>query len=183
MTTAEIVAATPILPDLKEVESAVLQFSDWLDRFGETSYDYQSYFASRFGGYAKALYFKNPALGAAFVAPMIFSEAFVPLARCLFFKRQRFPIADAHYAMGFAFLSQALGDVRYYLRFVHFLKVLEETRCKGYQHSSWGYPFNWETRYGTMKAGTPLITTVPYVYEAFCQVYQIDGDSRWLEIL
>ena len=34
-----------------------------------------------------------------------------------------------------------------------------------------------------IKEGTPLITTVPYVYEAFQQVYQIDGDPQWREIM
>ncbi|MGO8756744.1 MAG: hypothetical protein ACLQG3_01340 [Terracidiphilus sp.] len=183
MATAEITTPSPILPDHEAVKQAVLRFSDWLDRFGETSYDYQSYFASRLGGRAKALYYKSPLLGAPLVAPMIFSEAFVPSARCLFWKRQRFPIADAHYAMGFAFLSQVTNDERYYRRAIHFLEALEETRCKGYQHYCWGYPFNWETRYGTMKAGTPLITTVPYAYEAFLDVYRIDSNPRWKEIL
>lgn len=183
MATAEISAVTPILANLKAVENAVLQFSDWLDRFGETSYDYQSYFASRLGGGAKAVYYRKPLLGTVLVAPMIFSEAFVPSARFLFWKKQRFPIADAHYAMGFAFLSQVRREDRYYQRAVHFLEVLEQTRCQGYEHYCWGYPFNWETRYGTMKAGTPLITTVPYVYEAFREVYQIDGKPKWKEIL
>ena len=34
-----------------------------------------------------------------------------------------------------------------------------------------------------MKADTPLITTVPYVYEAFSQVYAIDEDPKWLPIM
>jgi hypothetical protein len=34
-----------------------------------------------------------------------------------------------------------------------------------------------------MRAGTPLITTVPYVYEAFLQVYQIDRSRKWLAIM
>jgi hypothetical protein len=34
-----------------------------------------------------------------------------------------------------------------------------------------------------MKEGTPLITTVPYAYEAFRQVYEIDGNSQWREIM
>ena len=85
-------------------------------RFGETSYDHQSFFASNLGRGAKALYYKKPLLGTLAVAPMIFSEAFVPSARQLFWKPQRFPIADAHYAMGFAFLSQTLGDEQFYLR-------------------------------------------------------------------
>ena len=34
-----------------------------------------------------------------------------------------------------------------------------------------------------MREGTPLITTVPYVYEAFWQVYQIDRNQEWLDIM
>ena len=93
-------------------------------------------------------------LGIAAVSPMILCEAFLPSARALFYIKQRFPIADAHYAMGFAFLAQTTGDERYYRRAVHFLDVLESTRCPGYERYGWGYPFDWETRTGTMKQGT-----------------------------
>ena len=112
---------------------------------------------------------------------MIASEALLPAARRLFWKKQRFPIADAHYAMGFAFLSQVTGDPAHHSRAVHFLEVLEETRCPGYRHAGWGYPFDWVTRNGVMKAQTPLITSTPYVYEAFAAVYRLDGDPRWLQ--
>lgn len=169
--------------DLSGLKASVLRFVDWLDRFGEISYDFQSYYASRLGRAAKALYYRRPMLGKFAVAPMIFSEAFLPAARCLFWKPQRFPIADAHYAMGFGLLSTALNDERYYHRALHFLEVLKKTRCPGYGNYCWGYPFDWETRYGTMWAGTPLITTVPYVYEAFLQAYQLDGDSKWRDIM
>ena len=165
------------------VESSILRFVDWLDRYGETSYDHQSYFASDLARGAKALYYTKPMLGTMAVAPMIFSEAFAPSARRLFWKRQRFPIADAHYAIGFALLSKAVGDKKFYDRAVHFLEVLKETRSPGYARYCWGYPFNWETRRGTMWQGTPLITTVPYVYEAFREVYRIDGDTKWREVM
>jgi hypothetical protein len=168
---------------LARVEASVSRFVKWLDQYGETSYDFQTFYASDWGRRAKALYYKEPLLGTLAVAPMVFSEAFVPSARRLFWKRQRFPIADAHYAMGFAFLSRALDEKQYYDRAVHFLKVLEETKCPGYSHYCWGYPFNWETLRGTIKEGTPLITTVPYAYEAFKQVYQIDGNLRWRQIM
>lgn len=168
---------------LERLRSAVSSFVAWLDRFGETSYDHQSYFASDLGRAAKALYYRHKLLGTMTVAPMIFSEAFVPSARRFFYKPQRFPIADAHYAMGFAMLSQVTGEEKYYERAKHFLQVLKGTRSPGYENYCWGYPFNWETRNGTMWAGTPLITTVPYVYEAFLSVYQIDRDRQWLEIM
>jgi hypothetical protein len=159
------------------------RFIDWLDHYGEVSYDHQTYFASDYGRSAKALYYTRPLVGKIAVLPMVFSEAFVPSARWLFWKPQRFPIADAHYAMGFAFLAQASGQHQYYRKAVHFLEVLQETRCPGYDNYSWGYPFNWETLRGTIRSGTPLITTAPYVYEAFKEVYLIDGDAKWRQIM
>ena len=168
---------------IAKVETATLRFTEWLDRYGETSYDHQSFFASDLARAAKALYYKKPLLGTLAVSPMVLCEAFVPSARRLFWKPQRFPIADAHYAMGFAFLARALGQKQYYERAVHFLGVLKETRSPGFEHYCWGYPFNWETRRGTMWQGTPLITTVPYVYEAFRDVYRIDGDPKWREVM
>src|SRR5215472_6231200 len=99
----------------------VLRFTEWLARYGETSYDFQSFYASDLARKAKALYYRKPLLGILAVSPMVVSEAFVPSARSIFWKRQRFPIADAHYAMGFAFLFQSTGDKRHYERALHFL--------------------------------------------------------------
>ncbi len=159
------------------------QFTDWLDKYGETSWDHQSYFSGPFGGRAKALYYKQPLLGIFAVAPMIFSEAFVPAARRLFWKRQRLPIADAHYAMGFAYLFSMTERSEYYEKAVHFLDVLEKTRCPEYKFMGWGYPFDWVTKTGVVPEDTPLITTTPYVFEAYAQVYDIDKNTRWLEIM
>jgi hypothetical protein len=172
----------PHLP-LAEVRTAVDRFIGWLDRYGETSHDHQSFFAGRLGRGAKALYYRRPLLGTLAVSPMILCEALLPSARRLFWSPQRFPIADAHYAMGFAFLAQTSGEAAHHRRAVHFLEVLEATRCAGFECHAWGYPFHWETRTGTIRAGTPLITTVPYVYEAFRQVYAIDKDERWREVM
>ncbi len=139
---------------LEKTSTAVGQFCNWLDRYGETSYDHQSFFASKLGRGAKALYYRRPLLGTLAVAPSVFFEAFLPSARGLFWKRQRFPIADAHYAMGFALLAGIHGSDKYYQRAVHFLEILQETRCPGYQDYCWGYPFDWETRTGTIGEGT-----------------------------
>ena len=165
------------------VQSAAVRLAGWLERFGETSYDHQSYFAGPVGGAAKALYYRRPKLGTLAVAPMILSEAFLPAARQLFWHKQRFPIADAHYAMGFAYLSRLTGEEQHYRRAVHFLEVLEQTRCPGYKHHGWGYPFDWVTRTGVMAAQTALITTTPYAYEAFAAVHRIDGQRRWLDTM
>ena len=109
-------------------------------------------------------------LGTAAVAPMIFFEAFLPSARRLFHHPTRFPIADAHYAMGFAFLFQVTNDDAYLQRAIHFLEELKKSRSPGFAEYCWGYPYDWVTRNGTIKNKTPLITSTPYAYEAFLQV-------------
>jgi hypothetical protein len=170
-------------PFAEKVAAAVSRFCGWLDRYGEVSYDHQSFYAGKLGRSAKALYYRSPLMGKLAVAPMVFSEAFVPAARRLFWKPQRFPIADAHYAMGFAYLARLYAENKYYQRAVHFLDVLQGTRCRGYDEYCWGYPFDWQTRMGLLRAGTPLITTVPYVYEALSEVYTIDKQQNWLRIM
>ncbi len=168
---------------IPDVEAAVSCFTRWLDRYGETSYDHQSFFASKVGRAAKALYYRKPLLGTMAVAPMVFCEAVLPSARTLFWKPQRFPIADAHYSMGYALLAGIYGGDKYYRRAVHFLDVLQQTRCRSYGDYCWGYPFSWQTRTGIMAESTPLITTLPYVYEAFSAVYAIDLDPKWFQIM
>lgn len=167
----------------KRVESAIGGFTHWLDRYGETSYDFQTFYAGGYGRFAKALYYRRRQLGICAVAPIIFCEAFAPSARRFFFRRQRFPIADAHYAMGFARLFRHTGDRRHLQRAVHFLEVLLSASCQGRSGHGWGYPFDWVTIDGTIPAGTSLITTLPYVYEAFAAVHEIDRQHRWNETM
>ncbi len=173
---------TPPLP-LDRIRDTLRRFVAWLDRYGETSYDHQSFFAGPLGRGAKALYYRKRLLGTLAVAPMVLCEAFIPSARRLFWIRQRFPIADAHYAMGFAFVARVSGEQAYYRRAVHFLDVLRETRCPGYERTAWGYPFDWETSGGTIRRRTPLITTVAYGYEAFREVYELDKDEQWRQVM
>lgn len=165
------------------VSNSVNRFTWWLQNYGEISFDHQSYFAGPIGGKAKALYYKKPLLGLLAVSPMVLSEAFIPAARRLFWKPQRFPIADAHYAMGFAFLSSVFQNKNYYEKAVHFLDILDRTRSPQYGNYCWGYPFDWVTRNGTIATHTPLITTTPYVYEAFAAVHQIDKKEKWREVM
>jgi hypothetical protein len=168
---------------LDRVRASVRRFEAWLDRYGETSRDHQSFYAGPIGRRAKALYYRRPSWGILAVGPMVFCEAFVPSARRLFWKDQRFPIADAHYAMGFAMRAQIEAGPGHYEKAVHFLDMLERTRCPGYEDYCWGYPFSWETRTGRMEAGTPLVTSVPYMYEAFSEVFRIDKDERWRRVM
>jgi hypothetical protein len=155
------------------VSDVLTDFIDWLDGYGEKSWDFQSFFAGPVGGRAKALYYRHRFMGTAAVAPMVFCEALLPAARRLFHHPMRFPIADAHYAMGFAFLYEATGDFSQLENAIHFLTELKKSHCAEFKEYCWGYPFDWVWRGGTIKRQTPLITTTPYVYEAFHQVSEI----------
>lgn len=170
-------------PPAGKVSEALKNFIRWLDRYGETSWDHQSFFAGPVGRWAKRLYYRNQALGTVAVAPMIFCEAFFPPARRLFHHRMRLPIADAHYAMGFAFMHEATGRAEYLERAAHFLEVLRETRSPGFANYCWGYPFDWVTRNGLLKEHTPFITTTPYVFEALLQVHRLAPREEWRELL
>jgi len=165
------------------VSDVLINFTEWLDAYGETSWDHQSFFAGPVGKRAKSLYYRHRLVGAAVVAPMIFCEAFLPAARRLFHHPIRFPIADAHYAMGFAFLYETSGNPAHLERAIHFLNELTASRCRDFKEYCWGYPFDWAWRGGVVKQETPLITTTPYVYEAFLQVFEVDRREEWRRIL
>src|SRR5687768_14522415 len=66
------------ISNLRAVRAALIGFTRWLQRHGETSFDHQSFFGGPAGRAAKRLYYTNKLLGTAAVAPMIFFEAFVP---------------------------------------------------------------------------------------------------------
>jgi hypothetical protein len=169
--------------NVERVLSAVTGFTRWLEEYGEFSRDHQTFFAGAFGGWAKRLYYRQKLLGTAVVAPMIACEAFLPGTRRFFHKPTRFPIADAHYAMGFAFLYEATEEQEHWEKCVHFLGELEKSRCEGFKEYCWGYPFDWVTRGGIIKEHTPLITSTPYCFEAFLQAYNIEARKKWKLVL
>ena len=132
------------------VSAALRNFVRWLDGFGETSLDHQTFFAGPWGSATKRLYYERPRLGTLAVAPLILCEAFLPSARRFFHRQDRFPIADAHFAMGFAMLYEGSGDATHLDRASHYLDALAASRCPGYVEHCWGYPFDWVTRNGTI---------------------------------
>ena len=129
-----------INPLAEKVAVALTNFTGWLEHYGETSWDHQSFYAGVYGKCAKRLYYASKLLGTAAVAPMVFCEAYLPGARRLFHHRIRLPIADAHYAMGFAFLHEATGEAAYLEQAVHFLEALKRTRCPDYPELGPAYP-------------------------------------------
>jgi hypothetical protein len=84
--------------------------------------------------------------------------------------------------MGFFALAEVQGPALS-RRAMTFIDALVQSRCPAETEYCWGYPFDWETCFGTWPAGTPLITTTPYVYEAFESAYEMTRDPRHAEIM
>jgi len=169
---------------IEEIQSLLEQFHIWLEAYGQTSQDPYDFMVSSYGQWARSLYYRSPLLGIIPVAPLVFLELFAPSLGKWFSPRRRFPIVDAHYAMGFVYLFQATGRSEYYIKAREYLEILKKSRCPGYKYYCWGYPFDWVNVSGICKAYTPLITTTPYVYEAFAAVYDLqEEDDQWLDIM
>ena len=160
-----------------EALRTVLRFTDWLDAQGPLSLDQYDYWANPLGRRAKAVYYRRRALGLPLVAPFVAADALAPSSRAIVWHRTRFPIADAHFAMGFCLLAQP-DRAKWLPRAVPFLDALVEQRCASEADYCWGYPFDWETCFGTWPAGTPLITSTPYGYEAFEAAHALTGSQE-----
>jgi hypothetical protein len=169
--------------DREALRTQVESFIRWLDRFGERSYDPYDFWAWRPGRKAKRLYYRSPFAGILAVGPLIALDTLLPRSRRFVASPRRYPIADAHYASGFFHWARANRDTEAAERGVHFLEELEQSRCAGFDELCWGYPFDWESRSGTIPAGTPLITTVPYAYEAYELGYEATNEPRFLHAM
>jgi hypothetical protein len=159
-----------------------MRHADWLDTHGPRSWDPYDLWATTGGRRAKAIYYRRPVFGAIAATPFVFLDAVVPASRAVLWHRQRFPIADAHYAMGFCTLAR-LDRRRWLSRAWAFLDALVGERCPGEAEYCWGYPFDWETCVGLWKAWTPFITTTPYSYEAFETFHALTDSQECLTIM
>jgi hypothetical protein len=172
-------------PIVAAARAAVTAFVDWLDAYGETSQDPYDFWNTPIGGRAKALYHRGGVVGKLAAAPFVALDTIVPRSRALVRPRGRSAIGDAHFAMGFFALAEVDGEdqARHVARGRTFLDELDLQRSPGYDDPAWGYTFDWTTRYDVWPAGLPMITTVPYGYEAFEAGYEAVGDPTYLETM
>jgi hypothetical protein len=57
------------------------------------------------------------------------------------------------------------------------------TVSPGYSGPCWGYPFDWETRYGSIPAGTPTIVATGMITNALMLAHEVFGDERARELV
>ena len=160
-----------------ELWEGVDKFVAWLDNCGYASYDPYDVWGSRYGLWARQMYYEKHAAGVILTAPLILMEIINPRLRRFLVKKDRFPTADAQLALAFLNLSQVSRNSglpndhdgvvtgRYRSAETWLLKAkslcdeLLTQSVPGYSGFCWGYPpFDWQNLTCLMPKGTPNIT-------------------------
>lgn len=162
--------------------SSLMQFVEWQKRNGFSSYDQYDFWSTGYGIWCKRLYYKNKYLGMPFVTPIFLADIILPGSRRFFAKKKRFPIADAHFILGYLNLYLYTSGERYLQEAKNIADALLESSLSGFSGHCWGYPFNWMTTRGLWKSGVPLITTTGYCFEAYMKLFELTKEERYLTI-
>jgi mannose/cellobiose epimerase-like protein (N-acyl-D-glucosamine 2-epimerase family) len=182
MTAAMTHAAPPSSGDRERVAVSLAAFVRWLRRVGYTSYDQYDFWATTYGIWSKGVYYRYGSLAAPLVLPLLAADWLLPSSRHWVCLPKRFAIADAHFLMGFLALYRATREPMHLNAARALADALLASSIPGYTGHCWGYPFDWQTKRGLWKRDTPLVTTTPYVLDAFVELYDTTGDRRDLEV-
>lgn len=154
------------------------RFVAWLRQGGFSGYDQYDLWAARLGLWAKRQYYRGSWTAKPFVVTLLIADWLAPSLSRRLCVRRRFPIADAHYLMGFLELFRARGDADHARAAVSLAEDLLGSSLSGYSGYCWGYPFDWQTKRGLWLNDTPLVTTTPYVFDAFVELWKVCGGER-----
>jgi hypothetical protein len=165
-----------------EVAGCLNKFMGWLEESGYASYDHYDFWATSYGIWSKNLYYHKGKIASPLVAPLVLADWLFPACRKIVWPKTRFPIADAHYLMGFVCLYRVDQDMRHLAAARDIAAALLASSIPGFSGPCWGYPFDWQTKRGLWKQGTPLVTTTPYVFDAFWELYRATRELKYLEI-
>ena len=157
---------------------SILKFVSWHEAYGDTSFDRMDFWASKFGIFAKKLFYRNKVIGMPFAFIGLLLENFLPRTQNLFGHKHREVIGDGHFAIGYLNLFEITGEKRYLNKAETYLDEMLNYSTNDYSGFCWGYNFGWQTYTGYWSAGIPLITITPYAFWAFVRHYKVTGDER-----
>jgi hypothetical protein len=202
--TLELESANHTTPDscteassvVSELWPAIDKFSAWLDASGYATYDPYDIWGTRYGKWARRLYYRKHPLGTVMTAPVVLMEIAFPGLRGLFVRKDRYPTADAQLALAFLNLYQITqprqgnrldtdGGLRSQACLVKARSLADELLTQsvpGYRGFCWGYPFDWQHANGLMPKQTPHITATPYAYEVFTRLFDLTGEDRYHQV-
>ncbi|MGD1083248.1 MAG: hypothetical protein ABSA47_00700 [Verrucomicrobiota bacterium] len=168
--------------DLEPVWPSIHIFLRWLDRQGCASHDPYDVWGTRYGLFARRLYYRKSWLGLPLIAPVLALEIVCPGARSWLARKERFATADAQLLLAFLNLHHLAGDNAYLDKALDLGKDLLSYSIPGYHGHCWGYPFDWQHGRGMWKENTPFITATPYCFEAFLGLFDATGDPVFRDI-
>ncbi len=169
----------PGRPSLQALEAALARFTAWLEQAGCEGYDQYDLWATRYGIWSRRQYYHRGKVAAPLVLPFALADWLLPGSRRWLCPRRRYPTADAHYLMGFLALHRAQGGSAYLSTAIGFAEALMRSSIAGFSGPCWGYPFDWQSIDGLCRRNTPLITATPYAFDAFLDLYEATGETRY----
>ena len=158
-----------------DIRIALEKFISWKKDFGYISYDRMDFWSSRFGVFAKKIFYKNKVLGAPFAIYGLLLENFLPTIQKCYSKKHREIIGDSHFALGYLELYKKTYDQNYLEEAERLLADMLKYGVEDSGKLAWGYNFGWQTEHGYWNKGIPLITITPYAFWAFKSHYEITG--------
>lgn len=90
--------------------------------------------------------------------------------------------AMGFFAQGYLRLYQTYGEAVFLERMTFCLAWLMENRAAGFQGYCWGNHFDYQSRGGYIRKGTPTIVWTGLIAHAFLDAYEALGDARYLAV-
>jgi len=193
-------AHAPAVTTTNDLWTMIGKFAAWLDNTGYATYDPYDVWGTRYGKWARRLYYDKHFAGVFLTAPLVLMEIACPRLRQFFVKKDRYATADAQLALAFLNLHEVCENERsegetgatqaqstpFQGSWLSKARKLADDLLKesvpGYSGPCWGYPFDWQNVNGLMPKGTPHITATPYCYEVFIRLFDLTGEHHYLEL-
>jgi hypothetical protein len=157
-------------------------FTASLKKNGYESYDPYDLWSTKYGIMARKIFYRSKILSLPLVAPIIIADTYFPQVRKLFIKKKIYPSAISRLIMGYLNLYEITGDEKYLSGAIRSSEIVLNASIKGFSGYCWSYPFDWQNSRGLWEKGTPLITTTPYVFEAFLKLSDVTGEQKYSDI-
>lgn len=164
------------------VAEGVSRFESWLDKNGFASFDPYDVWGTKYGVFARRVYYEKGKIGLPLIAPILALEFLCPSFRSWFVKKDRFATADGQLTTAFLNLYRVGGDQKHLDTAIRLGEDMLKYSVPGYSGYCWGYPFDWQNNRGLWKKNTPYITCTPYAFAAYVGLYDATGEQRYLDI-
>jgi hypothetical protein len=164
------------------VGEGIARFDAWLDKNGPASFDPYDVWGTKYGVFARRIYYEKGRIGLPLVAPILLLDFVCPSLRSWFVKKERFATADGQLTTAFLNLYQVTKDKKYLEKARRLGVDMLNYSVPGYSGKCWGYPFDWQNNRGLWKRNTPYITCTPYCFAAYLGLYDATSEQRYLDI-